>query len=295
MKKGNFYERRSEAKAREKPSPIGEIPMLELDMRTKATNIDAVKDALNIYVQRTFQHIGSCIDMNRLKTYEMPTLEGILQSFKVTATVQSSSGPATAAPPSTFSNDEREVAKSILIEELKHQRKTQHETTRELSALYGVVYGTLSLTSRDSVTSSPEYRAIRESDNGFELWKLTYKIHTAGGTNETEERRQDRVLKEYMGCRKETIETLAQFHSRSKDRIREMAATSQIISEQIQAIRFIDSLDNVTFYEFKRMIENGPTLGVAYPATLAAALEAANNFVPPNMNHKSHRDNTLSV
>jgi hypothetical protein len=163
--------------------------------------------------------------------------------------------------------------------------------------LFGVVYGTLSLTSRDRVTSSPEYAAIRESDNGFDLWKLTHKVHTAGGTNESEVRRKDRIAKEYISCRKEQWETLAQFHARFQDRIRDMKATTQEVSEPSQAIRFIDSLDNSNFYEFKRMVENGPTLGVAYPATLAAALEAANNFVPPNSSFKSshHRENTVAV
>jgi hypothetical protein len=99
-----------------------------------------------------------------------------------------------------------------------------------------------------------------------------------------------------VSCRKEPSETLAQFHARFKDCIREMKATTQTVSEPSQAIRFIDSLDNSNFYEFKRMVENGPALGVAYPATLAAALEAANNFVPPIFFKPTHhRENTVAV
>jgi hypothetical protein len=100
-----------------------------------------------------------------------------------------------------------------------------------------------------------------------------------------------------MQCRKEASETLAQFHARFRDCVREMKATTQTVSEPSQAIRFIDSLDNSNFYEFKRMVENGPALGVAYPATLAAALEAANNFVPPSTSFKPthHRENTVAV
>jgi hypothetical protein len=76
---------------------------------------------------------------------------------------------------------------------------------------------------------------------------------------------------------------------RERNCIREMKATTQEVSKPSQAIRFIDSLDNSNFYEFKRT--------VAYPATLAAALEAANNFVPPSTSFKPthHRENTVAV
>jgi hypothetical protein len=212
MKKGNYHERRSDQRIRGKPSPIGEIPMLELDVRLKTSNIQEVKEALNIYVQRTYQHIGSCIDLNKLKDRLQPTLAGTLAELN-SAPTTTTSGDATATAPRTrsastttssssstptYTDEEKEIAKAILIQDLKQHRKTEHEVARELSALFGVVYGTLSLTSRDRVTSSPEYAAIRESDNGFDLWKLTYKVHTAGGTNESEVRRKDRISKEYM-------------------------------------------------------------------------------------------------
>ncbi len=181
-------------------------------------------------IERIFQHIGTTL----------LTLSPTVASGSSTTT-SSRSASTTSTTRTTHTDAEIEMAKVMLVEDIKHFRKTQHETTRELSALFGVVYGTLSLTSRDRVTSSAEYGAIRDRDDGFDLWKLVYKVHTAGGTNESLEKRKDRITKEYITCVKDPNETLAQYHSRFKDCIREMAATNQPVSDASQAILFIDS------------------------------------------------------
>jgi hypothetical protein len=219
MKKGNYHERRSDQRIRGKPSPIGEIPMLELDVRLKTSNIQEVKEALNIYVQRTYQHIGSCIDLDKLRDRQQSTLARTLADLNPVAapTTTSTSSLTTTRDPPTYTDEQKDIAKVMLIEDLKQHRKAEQEIAREISALFGAVYGTLSLASREKVIYSAEYVAIREQDNGFNLWKLTYKVHTAGGTNESEFRRKDRISKEYMQCRKEASETLAQFHARFRD------------------------------------------------------------------------------
>jgi hypothetical protein len=168
----------------------------------------------------------------------------------------------------------------MLIEDLKQHRKAEQEIARELSALFGVVYGTLSLAPREKVTSNAEYAAIREQDNGFDLWKLIYKVHTAGGTNESEVRKKNRISKEYMQCRKEASETLAQFHARFRDCIREMKATTQTVSGPSQAIRFIDSLDNSNFLRIQENGRERTSLGGGVPSDTGGSTGSSKQFCP---------------
>jgi hypothetical protein len=139
---------RKERKGQAKMSPVSEIPMLELDLRTRASNIMEVKAALSPYSFRQYKTLGNCIeDLNIPRIPNVPTT-GVTEL------------------------EYNEMVK----------RRVQKKETREqeLVHLYGVVLGCLSVTSRERVIHTQEFETIRATNNGFEIWTLVYKLDGLG-------------------------------------------------------------------------------------------------------------------
>jgi hypothetical protein len=242
---------RKERKGQAKMSPVSEIPMLELDLRTRASNIMEVKAALSPYSFRQYKTLGNCIeDLNIPRIPNVPTT-GVTEL------------------------EYNEMVK----------RRVQKKETREqeLVHLYGVVLGCLSVTSRERVIHTQEFETIRATNNGFELWTLVYKLHCSGNASTSIIARKNQAERDYVNCIQRESETLSEFYDRFRAAVRvveqhNIGADGKPTSPEPKsaAVRFITNLHFHQFGELQRLLHNA---GI-YPETLPEALERAGTYTP---------------
>lgn len=253
---------KKQEKRQTKMSPVGEIPMLEFDLRTKMSNIMEVKSALSPYSFRQYRTLGNCIE--DLQIEDIPAI------------------------------DTTQVANEIEYAALIKKRLDKVELRRqELVHLYGVVLGCLSVVSREKVVNSTEFQRIRESNDGLRLWSLVYNLHANGRGVASVAERYNQAERNYVNCIQREGESLSDFYERFKSAVRVMhqmtadPARNVAGSPQasVAAVKFISNLNRSQYGELQRVLHNSGE----YPATLPEALERAGTYEPVMKPVKSDR------
>jgi hypothetical protein len=126
-------------------SPVGEIPIISLDLCTKLSNIIEVKTSLSTYSFRQYKTLGNCIEYLALN--DIPELNMNEMRTKVEYTVA--------------------FKKRFDKVELRNQK---------LVHFSGVVLGLLSVTSREKVVNSSKLQRTRANIDGFRLWCLVDQL-----------------------------------------------------------------------------------------------------------------------
>jgi hypothetical protein len=250
-------------KKEKKPmSPVGEIPILNLDLHTKLSNIMEVKMSLSTYSFKQYKTLGNCIE--DLTLNDIPELNINEMRTEIEYTVA--------------------LKKRLDKVELRNQ---------ELVHLYGVVLGLLSVTSREKVINSSDFQRIRESNDGFRLWCLVYQLHVRGREATSAVERFNQAERNYVNCIQREGESLTEFYKRFKACVRVMhqltADPTRNISGSpspaVAAAKFITNLSRVHYGELQRLLHNSGD----YPTTLPDALERAGNYEPLMRTSKSER------
>jgi hypothetical protein len=257
-----FMERKPSHKEKKQMSPVGEIPMLNFDLRTKTSNIMEVKTALSTYSFRQYKTLGNCI--------EDLTLNGI--------------------PELNMSEIRTEIEFSVALKKRLDKVELRNQ---ELVHLYGVVLGLLSVTSREKVLNSAEFQRIRENNDGFRLWSLVYQLHVRGREATSAVERYNQAERNYVNCIQREDESLTQFYERFKSCVRVMHQLTEDPAHNIAgspspamaAAKFITNLNRAHYGELQRVLHNNGD----YPTTLPEALERAGNYEPLMRTSKSER------
>ena len=269
------------------------VPRLYLDLRNRDTNVEVVKRYLETYCRKNYYHLRNCLDLQELPQLVMPERNAILNgSPREGVTTRSNEGAATRSTARV--GDEAldlEYAKIIMAENIRAYHRKLQEREKELSMFFGVVMELLDLSLRQKVMTHADYEQIRNSDDGFRLWKLVYRIATTAGGIETQAMREERIISRYETVRMKNGESLSEYHERFRAYARAFTDNglngAVVPSDARQAVRFINGLDNATYYELKRALENSAHLGLNYPTTLAKALEIAANYKSPEYKEAS--------
>jgi hypothetical protein len=241
----------SEGKKNVKLSPVPEIPMLELDLRTNLSNIIEVKNALVPYSFREFRTLGNCIEDMELN--DIPQMDA------------SEAGSSTE-----------------FGIRLKKQLDREELRQAELVRLYGIILGCLSITSKEKVFNSEEFQRIRTTNNGFNLWKLVYTLHASGREGASIVERFNQAERNYVNCIQRENETLADFYQRFNGAVNIMRQYNGSDgrpanpTNETAAVRFLNNLNRSHYGELQRMLHNT----AAYPTTLPKALERAGTYEP---------------
>ena len=257
-------ENKQERREKKLMSPVQEIPILNFDLRTKQSNIMEVKTALATYSYKQYKTLGNCIE--DLTLSDIPEID--------TRTITSEMEYAVF------------VRKRIEKVDLRAQ---------ELTHLYGVVLGMLSITSREKVINAAEFQRIKETNDGFRLWCLIYKLHVRGQETTSVAERYNVAERNYVNCIQREGEPLAEFYERFKACVKVMrqltADESRNIrgspSDSLAAAKFISNLNRNLYGELQRVLHNSGD----YPATLPDALERAGSYEPLTKTWKSQKVN----
>jgi hypothetical protein len=130
---------------------------------------------------------------------------------------------------------------------------------------------------------------VETETNGFELWKLIYKLHTVGDDLEDDIFKMDRCEHNFWEARMSPEESLINYYNRFQILVDAFTTLQQQQpGPKMQAYQFIKSLDETRFSEFKRTIENQGRMGGSFPDSLPDALAKANTFIPTISRH--HND-----
>jgi hypothetical protein len=251
-------------------SQLQGIPFLT----TSPSNIGEVKNLLNNWVLRNTTSFGEAISINRLQAIaEIPEVPVDLSIYEP-------------------DNDPGGFRANAYKENWKKNKEDIKTRKKEQSQLYGVVMSILPNSSKELVLSDPDYDAIQTSLNGFDLWKLVYKLHTTGSTQEPAASRKDAATQFYHSLT-QAIDTDTATHyynfRLAIQRLTDLGIDAP--SEADQTIRFLRSLNTTINSDFINQMNLTLSLNpTAFPATPRLLFHASINHQPfINRNVKSEQ------
>ena len=93
--------------------------------------------------------------------------------------------------------------------------------------------------------------------------------------------RERRLMDNFTNCCQGDSEAIADYYFRFNNTLKDISlAGVQAPTEPMQALRFIENLSDRQYLEFKTTSRNFVNLGIAYPATLSAAVSKVSEYIP---------------
>lgn len=241
-------------------SQLQGIPFLT----TSPSNIGEVKNLLNNWVLRNTTSFGEAISVNKLQ--EIAVIPEVPVDLSIYQPDQDPGGFRANAYKENWKKNK---------EDIKTRKKEQ-------SQLYGVVMSILPNSSKELVLSDPDYDAIQTSLNGFDLWKLVYKLHTTGSTQEPAASRKDAATQFYHSLSQAIDTDTATHYYNFRLAIQKLTDLGiDAPSEADQTIRFLRSLNTTMNSDFINQMNLTLSLNpTAFPATPRLLFHACINHQP---------------
>jgi hypothetical protein len=240
--KSNFYQ-----------TPVS-IPKLKFNPFTKESNFQDFKEQLNMHCFR-MKEIGSAI-----LTLTLPTIPGPAQPLASTAT---------KSEEFTWCKDE---------ERRRSRTYAQEDSLREL---YSIIMCHLDRNMLNAVQLHADFAAATTAQNGLDLWKIVSKIASGSSSTESALMQERRLVDSFANCVQGDTEPIADYYFRFSNTIKDIVlAALTAPSDAMQAHRFIENLSDRQYFEYKTSSRNFSNLGIAYPATLSAAVAKVSEYRP---------------
>lgn len=195
----------------------------------------------------------------------------------------------------TDDEDDKDLSDPDVPPEIKiasyQTRLDHHLTKKELiisqnSTLFGVITSSLSLSSKELIESNSEYARLLRKRDGILLWKLVYKLHKIGPSNQSISEQRDLALSRYYNCFQRSDQDLHAYYQKFADNLsffKSVGLKKPPKSDTI--VRFINSLNREIFGDLQREVHNNPHITLHKFTSLSEAYNYVSNYKHINPSH----------
>lgn len=244
------------------------LPILNFNQFTKESNYQDFKERLINYCFTNLRYMATAIRENKAKVFTpLPAPDPNADALTI----------------HNYKKDDEEL------------RKTKDEWIRNNSILLGVILDHLQMSFRQFLEMDSEFINAINEESGIKVWSIITKHVISGTSNETDLMKQKRLNEALNACRQGNSEPDSEFIHRFRQCIKNFpdSGTAAAPENKLQALIFIDNLNNRQHGDFKTYIETQRLQGTAHPDTLDDAITKFNQYVAIITNNTSRTTSTI--
>ena len=158
--------------------------------------------------------------------------------------------------------DNDRVYKTRIDQEIKNATNLLAKIQADKPAIFAVIWGQLSIESRDKIRAHANWPLIELEDNPLELWLAIIATHIVAAVGDATVDRA-RARDDYARLRQGQTEYLSRFKERFDNALLALDAVEESVPEnEVQAFDFINRLDDSRYAQLKAKLQNNVQMGI---------------------------------